>query len=285
MIYNLPRRFWRKGINLFQLRSQSATADAFLASYPKSGRTWLRFILSNYFDRAEKLGANVNLHTMFSVLPNYALDNERGMGAFRFANERPNLPLILVSHFPYRGFFFHSKRIIFMIRDPRDVMVSAYFHATRHKHRFSGDMTEFIADPDQGVSDLVRYLNGWARGLRKHPHLIVSYEKLQADTESRTADVLRFLNRTIDRDALRDAIAASRFEAMRDREKIEGIPDHEYNRDDVESLRMRRGKAGGFTDYLTPAHVSFIETTLSRQLSAEAKAAIRETGLDLLKQE
>lgn len=281
MTMNLARRVWRKGTNRIRLRLRSATADAFLASYPKSGRTWFRFILSNYFDRAEKLGASVNLHTMFSVLPNYALDDGRGMGAFRFAHRRPDLPLILVSHFPYRRFLFGDKRIIFMVRDPRDVMVSAYFHATKHKHRFQGDMTEFLKDAEQGVADLIRYLNGWAKGLRRHPHLILSYEKLQADTENQTEKALRFLGCRIDVGALRESVVVSRFEAMRDLEKAEGIPDHDYDRGDEESLRMRRGKAGGFTEYLTPAHVSFIEDTLALRLSPEAKSAIRETSLDL----
>lgn len=281
MIANLPRRIWRKSTNQLRLRARSSTADAFLASYPKSGRTWFRFILSNYFDRAHELGAQVTLHSMFSVVPNYALDDGRGMGAFRFGVNRPQLPLVLVSHFPYRRFLFHGKPVIFMVRDPRDVMVSAYFHATKHKHRFEGDMSAFLGDPEQGVADLVRYLNGWAEGLKRHAHIVLSYEQLLADTERCSADVLRFLNCSIDNTALAEAIAASRFEAMRDREKSEGIPDHDYNRDDDESLRMRRGKAGGFTDYLTPEQVLFIESALAAKLSSEAKAMVRETGLDL----
>jgi hypothetical protein len=281
MIAKLARRLWRKSTSQIQLRWRSAGADAFLASYPKSGRTWFRFILSNYFDRAEKLGANINLHTMFSVLPNYALDDGRGMGAFRFERKRPGLPLVLVSHFPYRRFLFGAKPIIFMVRDPRDLMVSAYFHATRHKHRFEGDITQFLADPEQGVADLVRYLNSWTKGLQRHPHLILSYEDLQADTEEQTAQALRFLRCKIDTVALREAIHASRFEAMRDMEKAEGIPDHEYDRGDDESLRMRKGKAGTFGEYLTPEHCSFIESTLSRQLSQDAKRALLKTGLDL----
>jgi Sulfotransferase domain len=282
LITSLARRVWRKGTNHIRLRARSVTADAFLASYPKSGRTWFRFILSNYFDRAENLGANVNLHTMFSVLPNYALDEVRGMGAFQYADRRPDVPLLLVSHFPYRRFLFHDRPVIFMVRDPRDVMVSAYFHATKHKHRFGGDMTQFLEDPEQGVADFVRYINGWAEGLQRHRHFILSYEKLQADDEAQTANVLRFLRCNVDMPALREAVAASRFSAMRDLEKAEGIPDHEYDRADDESLRMRRGRAGGFTDYLTPAHVAFIETMLRQQLSAEAKRVICESGLDLV---
>ena len=54
-----------------------------------------------------------------------------------------------------------------MIRDPRDVIVSAYFAETRHKHRFSGGMSTFLQDYKLGNSALVRYLNGWADALGK----------------------------------------------------------------------------------------------------------------------
>jgi Sulfotransferase domain len=218
---------------------------------------------------------------MFSVLPNYALDEGRGMGAFSYEGARPKMPLVLVSHFPYRRLLFGNKRIIFMVRDPRDVMVSAYFHATKHKHRFAGDMTQFIEDPKQGIADLIRYLNGWAKGLQRHRHFILSYERLQADAPLQTEKALRFLGCEVDRIALDEAIRASQFKAMREMEKAEGIPDHDYDRGDEESLRMRRGKAGGFTEYLTPENASLVERTLSFKLSPEAKDLVRETGLDL----
>lgn len=276
----LPLRLWRRARNRARLLAAAGRADSFLASYPKSGRTWFRYILSNYLDLAGGLGVGVDLHSMFAVVPNFDFDPVRGVPAFRFT-DRPGAPLVLVSHHRYRRLLFRGRPVIFMVRDPRDVMVSAYFHATRHKHRFAGDVPAFLRDPKQGLPDLVRYLNAWAAGLARHRNLVVSYERLTADPEAVTGEALGFLGCPVDAEALRRAVEASRFQAMREREIAGGIPAHDYDRSDGESLRMRRGKVGGFTDYLAAGEVSQIEAGCATGLTAAAKALLAPTGFRL----
>jgi alcohol sulfotransferase len=275
------RRAGRRVVNLLKLCRLGSTADAFLVSYPKSGRTWLRFILSNYLDRSQASSNGVDLYSMFSIMPNYALDERRGQGALPKEGRQRPMPLVLVSHHPHSRFFFGRKPIIFLVRDPRDVMVSSYFHATRHKHRFNGSIGEFLREPHHGVSVLAKFLNGWAVGLKRHPHIVLSYEGLLASPIQQTDRVLRFLNLTVDASILRQAVKASDFDSMRSLEKAGGIPDHVYSRDDDESLRMRRGKAGGFEDYLSETDVRFVESELARLLNQDAAVLLRKTGLIL----
>lgn len=278
---NIARRAWRKWTSLRRLRALAGDADAFLVSFPKSGRTWFRFILSNYFNLTQSLGEHVSLHSTFKILPNFALDESRGIGAFAFQEKRPGLPLILVSHLEHNAFLFRAKPVVFMVRDPRDVLVSAYFHATRHKHRFEGDLDTFLRSPRHGLPSLSRYLNGWAAGLRRRSNFIVSYEGLQADPIAQSSAALRFLGCSVDAAAVAEAVGASRFDAMRELELVEGLPDHDYDRKEAESLRMRRGKAGGFVDYLDAGQISYVESELTRRLTGEAKAIVKETGLNL----
>lgn len=278
---SIARRAWRKWANLRRLHALAGDADAFLVSFPKSGRTWFRFILSNYFNQTQSLGENVSLHSTFKILPNFALDESRGIGAFAFDAKRPDLPLILVSHLEHSAFLFRKKPVVYMVRDPRDVLVSAYFHATRHKHRFEGDLASFIQSPDHGLPQLARHFNGWAAGMRRRPNFILSYEGLQADPIAQTSATLRFLGCAVDDAAVVKAVDASRFDAMRELELVEGLPDHDYDRSEAESLRMRRGKAGGFVDYLNADQIAYVDSELKRRLSGEAKAIIRETGLNL----
>jgi alcohol sulfotransferase len=172
--------------------------------------------------------------------------------------------------------------MVFMVRDPRDVVVSAFFHATRQKRRFQGDIGDFLSNRTHGVPALVDYLNGWAVGLSRHPHFLLSYERLTADTEAATADVLRFLRCPVDESALRQAVAVSQFEAMRDREVQNGLPSHEYDRTDSESLRMRRGQVHGYGDYLSPDDIRRIEQACSSGLNPAAKMMLQSTGMELL---
>jgi alcohol sulfotransferase len=264
-------RATRQALIRARLAAAAGGATAFLASYPKSGRTWLRFILANYLNETAGLGVSVDLHTMFAVVPNFDYDPVRGLPAFHFKG-RAQMPLVPVTHYPYSRFLFRGRPIVFMIRDPRDVMVSSYFHATRHKHRFKGDIAGFLRDQGLGLPHLIRYLNGWADGIAQHRHLVLSYERLSADPEAATAEVLTFLDYPIDNAALRRAVKASRFETMREREMTEGIPAHEYDRGDEESRRMRRGKVGGFADYLQPADLAAIEAGCTSGLNPAAKA-------------
>jgi hypothetical protein len=259
------------------------SADGFLVSYPKSGRTWLRYLLAHYFAFLANCHEQIDLHNMFSIIPNFALDSERGIPGFRFLNDgNAVVPKIWVSHHNYHGSLFFSKPVIMMVRDPRDVIVSAYFHATRHKHRFEGVMADFIRDEFQGLPAMCRYLNGWARGIEGRRHLIVTYESLSAQTDVVLASVLGFLGCPIDLDAITASVAAGSFTSMREMELVEGIPGHEYDRGDSESLRMRRGVSSGYHDYLNDELVRVVEDICIRTLSPAAKATIAGTGMSMV---
>ena len=262
------------------LRDAIPGVDAVLVSYPKSGRTWLRFALSCYFAKAARLNLSPDLATTFQILPNLDRDPLRGLPAFGFFGN-PAVPLIAVSHRGYGRELFQDRSIVFLIRDPRDVMVSSYFHATRHKHRYQGSLKTFIRDPEQGLADLVRYLDGWAAGLEGHRCHVVSYEAMSADPAGTIRGILGFLDVPCDEAALIHAVKASSFDSMRESEQQSGIPGHDYDRADSESLRMRKGKAGGYHDYLDHDDVAFIESCCASELSPAALALVRQTGLDL----
>lgn len=270
-VTTLPRLAWRRLASAATVASYSQGIDAVLVSYPKSGRTWFRFVLSSYLARAFGLELNPDLHSMFTVMPNFDADPVRGLPAFAFAKHRPKIPLIPVSHLPHSRLRFRSYPVILMVRDPRDVMVSSYFHATRQKNRFSGDIDAFLRDRDQGIGSLNRYLNGWAAGLRHRKYIVVRYEDLSRDPVGETAKVLAFLNLDVELEMLERAVEVASFDNMRKLEQATGLPGHDYNRTDSESLRMRRGKAGGFPDYLTDEQIRLIEATCDRELTVDAR--------------
>lgn len=272
------RRRWRDEPHL---RSAAAGADSFLVSYPKSGRTWLRFLLSCYFADLAQLGFEPDLTTTFRVLPNFDRDPVRGIGAFVHNAGGDRLPLVLVSHLTYNPRLFLDRPVIFLVRDPRDVIVSAYFHATRHKKVFSGDIGAFLDDPTYGLPALFRFLNGWAEGLRGRRHILVSYERMQAEPEATVGGILSFLKMENHGDLLCKAIAAAQFDRMRDKERDQGIPGHDYDRSDTLSLRMRSGKTGGFAEWLAPAQAALILARCRRELTPRARAMLTATGVDL----
>lgn len=276
VLTRLQRRLFKR----VTLTRYAASADCFLTSYPKSGRTWFRYILSHYFASLSGFPGAVNLHNMFSIVPNFDLDPVRGIPGFREVGIGA-VPKVWVTHLDYRASLFLRRPVIFMVRDPRDVVVSAFFHATRHKHRFEGTLEDFIVNREQGVPAMCRYLNGWARGMGQRQHHVLSYEALSNDAVLETRKVLDFLGCRHDAQALAAAVEAGRFESMQDRERAEGIPAHDYDRSDTDSLRMRRGRAHGFHDYLDRGMIARVEQICAADLSRSAKRLVAATGFDL----
>ncbi|UZW54536.1 sulfotransferase domain-containing protein [Sphingobium sp. JS3065] len=263
------------------LRLAAARADAFLVSYPKSGRTWLRYLLSCYFAESAGLGFEPDLTSTFRVLPNFDRDPVRGIDAFVGRTRDAGMPLILVSHLPYRERLFLDRPVLFLVRDPRDVIVSAYFHATRHKKSFSGDMAAFLDEPKYGMAALTGYLNGWAAGLEGRPHHLISYEHMLGEPMPTVAAILAFLGVEPRPAILARAVAAAQFDRMRDKERDGGIPGHDYDRNDDQSLRMRSGKAGGFAEWLSPGQADLVLERCRTDLSPRALSLLAATGVDL----
>src|SRR3546814_20038549 len=113
-------------------------------------------------------------------------------------------------------------------------MVSAYFHATRHKRRFGGTIGAFLRDRRHGLPALVSYWNGWAKGLLQTQHLILSYEGMLSQTEKSVAEILNFIGLAINISALRHAIAAAPFDRMTETDGAQGIPGTEHDSFDVQ---------------------------------------------------
>ncbi|RPF71166.1 sulfotransferase domain-containing protein [Aurantiacibacter spongiae] len=259
----------RRYVHEPHLRAAAREVDAFLVSYPKSGRTWLRFLLSCYFAETAGLGFAPDLTTTFRVLPNFDRDPVRGLTAF--VGPRPGLPLIAVSHLPYRERLFADAPVIFLVRDPRDVIVSAYFHATRHKHTFEGPIDGFLDDSQYGLPALIAYLNGWAEGLAGRRSLTVTYERMQDDPHAEISRIIRFLGHEVDEGALTRAIDAAAFDRMQKTERKSGIPGHDYDRSDRNSLRMRKGRAHAFADTLSDGQADVVLARCEAELTRDAR--------------
>src|ERR1700733_5811248 len=100
--------------------------DTFLVSYPKSGNTRVRFLLANLMYPKETVGfANIN-----RLLP------APGVLSKRFLRSLPR-PRVMKSPEPFDVRF---RKVIYLVRDPRDVAVSEY-HFDLKKRYIEADVT------------------------------------------------------------------------------------------------------------------------------------------------
>jgi hypothetical protein len=192
--------------------------DVFLVSYPRSGNTWTRFLIGNLIYQDEP----VTFANIESRLPEIYFNPDRVL-------RRLPRPRILKSHECFQP---HYRRIIYIVRDPRDVAVSFYHHNIK-----AGNIAE-----DYAIADFVpRFIDGefdvkwgsWSDHvlswtlLRQNSldFLLLRYESVKERQETELARVAAFLRersfRAIDasREKLQRAIDLSSPDRMRELEK------------------------------------------------------------------
>ncbi len=226
-------------------RLSRVTRDVALVSHPKSGRTWLRFMLN---------AANVNI-----VYDHAGADN-RMEHRFEEISSRPAE--------------WSKWRVIFLFRDPRDTAVSSYFQSVKRmkeQHKFTGDIHAFIRDPRFGIERIAKFNLRWLESASTFRDFTsVRYEEMHQDARRELFRVIAFATgKTPDCSLVEHAVAEGRFENMQkvelqfgahmdDRLRLGG-----GNPGDPESLKTRRGKVNGWLDYLTERDVAYTEAVLA----------------------
>jgi hypothetical protein len=239
--------------------------DVFLLSYPKCGRTWLRLMIGR------------------AVQPALGLRQRELLAFTNAAVRRPGVPRLLATHddspqvktpehvmTDKRGY--RGRRVVLLVRDPRDVVVSLFFHRTRWRgDAYPGTVSEFVRERRGGLDTVLAFYNAWAaqRGLTDDL-LIVRYEDLHTAAAAELARVLEFTGLDfVDADARERAVRLTTFERMQQIEGRNALHSRALRaRDagDPESFRVRRGVVGGHRDYLSDADIAWIDGRIERSL-------------------
>ena len=76
------------------------------------------------------------------------------------------------------------KPILLVARDPRDVMVSLFFHLKKRAGTFGGDMPELLRHPVFGVERVVTIMNRWLDEWSGHARFhLLRYEDARRDPQ------------------------------------------------------------------------------------------------------
>jgi len=243
--------------------------DAFLISYPKCGRTWLRLLLGKYVIGPAGRGDPLEVRQLTYSNPEFSSlevshdDYPHWKRADRVVTNKQ----------AYAG-----KKVIFLVRDPRDTLVSYYFQYTKRGDKnlaedagFNGTLSEFIRHDIGGLRSLVAFYNAWARS-RDVPSgfLVVRYEDMIRDARAILQGVVAFLEWPMrDPSFFDEVVAFGTFDNMRMIEETNALNNARLQAPkdrDPESFKVRRGKVGGYIDYLEPEDIRYIDGYLKEHL-------------------
>ena len=252
-----------------------------LASYPKSGNTWLRAFLANYLSNAKTavpinelpnfiLGDNLILH--YEQFTSRAIDDfsPQELAALRpkvhqwFAQSRPEevfvkthnaicnvdgVPLITPAA---------TAGALYAVRNPLDIAVSFAHH---YQIDYDRAVTA-LCDDDYALPAssglLAQYLGSWSRHVASWSAapgltlLVLRYEDMKQKPAKAFGRLVKFLGLPADQDRLRRAIKFSSFPELAKQEKSTAFVE---SRPDGKTKFFRSGQVGSWRQALSAAQV------------------------------
>ena len=221
--------------------------DIILSSFPKSGNTWIRFFFCNLISIKELSGAVVDFERLDNMMP------ELGVTSLSASSPYHSIPRIVKTH---RSFwpFFENKKSIFIIRDPRDVMVSYFYFETSMKHpRFQGEFSDFLRHGKFGLKAWFDHYQSW----HKKCSVMIKYEDLRKDDTREFFRLLSAIQLELPKDLIIQAIEQSRFEKIQQIEKNHGSPKPDKFKS--EATFARKGKSGSWAEHFHQSDIDFFE--------------------------
>lgn len=262
------RRFLKPFLGRLAIRREVANSDFVVVSIKKSGRTWLRAMLTRLF------------HNCYGTPTNLLLD----AGNHKTLN--PAAPSVLFAHDsdPVASernvatglSIYDGAKVILLVRHPADTAVSLYHH---YKNRKTGKRQELAANstifdfamrPNHGIHTIIAFLNRWADYARRRSGvMIIRYEDLRSDTAIHLNTIAEYLGVKASRPAVDDAVEFASLENLRKLE-IEGFfNDRSMRKSDggnPDALKVRRGQVAGYKDYFSPEECRQIEAVIKNEL-------------------
>jgi hypothetical protein len=251
-------------------------ADCVFVSFGKSGRTWLRVMLSRYYQLA------------------YGLPERSILRFDNYSNINPAVPKIFFTHGnylrDYTGHYetkqdFYDKKVILLVRRPQDVAVSQYFQwkyrmPARKKglnqypaHGEDLSLSDFVMHPRVGLPGIVDFMNGWASELPNlHDYLLLRYEDMHAGPAANLRRMVEFLGMQPDDQHVDEAVRFASVDNLRELERRRffrgsGIRMRARDRSNPDSYKVRRAKVGGYRDYFDDDQLARIDALVQSSLS------------------
>jgi hypothetical protein len=253
-----------------QMAGRAATIfpdDVYLTSYPRSGNTWARFLIANL------------LHPGVSA----AFSNIESRVAEIYFNPDHKLrrlprPRLLKSH---EAFHPNYPRVIYIVRDPRDVGVSYYHHNVKWRNIPENyPMNDFIprfiaAEFDAALGSWGDHVASWmAMRQGRSAFLLLRYEEMKQNPQRELLKVAQFLQATgfphVDSSppALARAVELSTAERMRALELREAEHYAQLRQTRLDKPFIRNAQAGGWRSDLSPESVALIEAAWGSTMQA-----------------
>jgi hypothetical protein len=252
-------------------------ADGVIVSFGKSGRTWLRVMLSRFYQ------------------VKYGIGERHLIGFDNLHKKNRAIPKLFFTHDNYLKDYtgnrdskadFYDKKVVLLVRNPLDVAVSQFFQWKFRmrpgkkalnqypEHGSDIEIYDFLMDPDAGLTKIIDYLNLWASEAGKIKDLlIVRYEDMRSNTGEVLERIVTFLGTPGDQDQIQEAVRFASVENMRNMETkrtfwLSGSRMVAKDKSNPNSYKVRKAKVGGYRDYFDDSQIQTLNQLVADRLDS-----------------
>ncbi|MEP1094946.1 MAG: sulfotransferase domain-containing protein [Cyclobacteriaceae bacterium] len=225
--------------------------DIFIASYPRSGNTWLRFLIGTLYS-----DQTVTWENMESIVP----DIYRCSDKFLREIKRPR---ILKSHHPFDARY---KKVIYIVRDPRDVLVSFYYFQIKfgneqdNQNNFNLFFENYVNGKIGDYGSWKTNIESWKTNKEKVNNglIFLRYEDILRDTKHSLNEIADFLEIKKSPERIDEVISLSSFANMKKLENEQSDTASIFKKSNNELNFVRQGEVGVWKDLLSKRQLEIL---------------------------
>ncbi|NXJ13038.1 ST1B1 Sulfotransferase, partial [Odontophorus gujanensis] len=253
---------------------QSHPDDIVVATFPKSGTTWLSEIVDMILQGGDPKKCKRDVIINRVPMLEFAAPGQMPAGSTEQLKGMPS-PRIIKTHIPAdilpKSFWDNGCKIIYMGRNAKDVAVSFYHFDLMNKlHPHPGTWEQYLEAFMAGkvaYGSWFDHVRGYWERRREHPILYLFYEDMKEDPRREIAKVAQFLGRELTEVALETIAHHTSFEAMRDNPSTNysTVPSHVM--DQGVSPFMRKGITGDWKNHFTVAQSTHFDQYYAQKMA------------------
>jgi hypothetical protein len=226
-------------------------ADVFVASYPRSGNTWLRFMLYEIL-----VGQSSSFNNIHQLIPDVG---KQGNALPVLANNGR----LIKTHEAYLPRY---HKAIYLVRDARDVVLSEFAYQKAldlAEDNFDTYLPRFLGGELNPFGSWTAHVDSWLDAKDKGwaEVLVVRFDEMRSQPEDSLADMMAFLNLPVEREAIRRAVANNSVLKMQDKEKVNP------QKASARGRFIRSGAVGGWHERFTQTQAELVEKCAGRVLA------------------
>ena len=268
-----------------------------IASYPKSGNTWIRSLLSSYYFSKD---GNFEFKLLKNIkqFPSRDFFSKR-IGTIEEASEKwiiiqKNLKKLNKARFlkthnvygAYKGNHFTTPEVslgaVVVVRDPRNVITSLMNHySINEKEALEMIKSTYRNLKDKNDSDnyaSYSFISSWSNNYNSWKNsniknkLFIKYEDLEIDTENTFKKIIQFTNKLlnnkkeVDKKKLNKSVISTNFDILKKMEKSLGFDEASFSSDGTRKTFFSLGKDNDYKKLLSSETSLEIEKLFNKEM-------------------